>query len=201
MKSVSTPADDERRRPDAVEVEPRLAQHRHAEVLVDDQRDDAHHGEHRADVQRDRERRSRARTSRRCARPASAWSLAPASAAPAPSSTGATISPAPWALDIRNDHHVSSRAVDAHRRPARVRARLDEAEDAERDQREPGAEVQRRGVGDHPEAEHERRDDARSPARGRARSAAARAARRARSRSCMPSATANSQPIAGLSPW
>ena len=49
--------------------------------------------------------------------------------------------------------------VDAHRRPARVRARLHEAEDAEHDQRDARRQVQHRRVGHQPEPEHQRHDE------------------------------------------
>ena len=51
--------------------------------------------------------------------------------APRRSKPGALISPAPWALDIRNDRQVSLLAGDSHLGPARVGARLGEAEQAE----------------------------------------------------------------------
>jgi hypothetical protein len=136
-----------------------------------------------------------------CSTAASVWSCASASpAAPAPSSTGATISPAPWAVDIRNDHHASSprdtRALTQRKCargftkrkmpkttsaiPAPMRSALVSARSPRPSTREAATST-----------------DASCPIAigGSARTTARR------SRSCIPSATANSHPIAGFSPW
>ena len=158
VKNVSTPASTKARRPHPVEVDPRLAQHRDAEPVVDQQRHEAHHRDHRGDVQHEPERAGQQR------RAVAAGGLDRVVVGRRVGHAGAD--------QHRGDHQPGAvRAghqerppgqlapVDPHRRPARVRARLDEAEDPEADQRDPRGQVQDRRVGQQPQPEDQRDDE------------------------------------------
>ena len=131
-----------------------------------------------------------------------AWSpeAAASVAAPAPISTGATISPAPWAVDIRNDHHVSSRRLTVPLTQRKCARGLMKRNSPNAISATPAPRCSADGSVMTPSpstSSATSRIDASWPIAiaGSARSTAPR------SRSCIPSATANSQPMAGLSPW
>ena len=130
-----------------------------------------------------------------------AWSLAAAlSTAPAPISTGATISPAPWAVDIRNDQPASSRRPTLPRITQRKCARgLMKRNSPNAISATPAPRCSADGSVISPSPSTSTaitRIDASCPIA--IAGSALDTARR--SRSCIPSATANSQPIAGFSP-
>ena len=133
---------------------------------------------------------------------ASAWSEdAEASvAAPAPISTGATIRPAPWAVDIRNDHHASSRRFTVIRTQRKWARGLTKRNSPNAISATPAPRCSADGSVITPSPSTTAATstiDASCPMAiaGSARTTALR------SRSCIPSATANNQPMAGFSPW
>ena len=120
-------------------------------------------------------------------------------AAPAPISTGATISPAPWAVDIRNDHHVSSRRLTVIRTQRKCARGLMKRKSPNAISAMPAPRCNADGsvITPRPSTTTATRTiDASWPMAiaGSARTTARR------SRSCIPSATANNQPMAGFSP-
>ena len=120
-------------------------------------------------------------------------------AAPAPISTGATISPAPCAVDIRNDHQPSSRRLTrsfVQRKCARGRTKR-KIPNAISAMPAPTCSMCVSASSPRPTTRIATSTiDASWPiAIGTSERSTAR-----RERSCIPSATANSQPIAGLSP-
>ncbi len=115
-------------------------------------------------------------------------------------STGATISPAPWAVDIRNDHSASSRSltrIDVQRKWARGRAKR-KSPKAISATAAPSRIVLESATTDRPTTSRATSaiDSSWPMAIGSSERSTAR-----RLRSCMPRDTANSQPMAGLSPW
>ena len=126
--------------------------------------------------------------------------LGEASAAPVPISTGATISPAPCAVDIRNDHAVSSLRSTrplTQRKCARglAKRKIPKAISATAAPRCSTVESV-----NTPRPITSAATSAIDSSWPTAIGSSARVTDR-RSRSCIPSETANSQPMAGLSPW
>jgi hypothetical protein len=114
--------------------------------------------------------------------------------------TGATISPAPCAVDMRNDHSVSSRSltrIDVQRKCARGlrKRKIPKASSA------PAATI--RSTAESATTESPTTSAATSAIDSSWPMAIGASERRTarRLRSCMPRETANSHPMAGLSPW
>ena len=196
------PGEDERAGPQVVGVHPRAAQHLQPDALVDEDRDRAHHDEHRADVE-DQPQRAGAQRAVRRHRHVHVVVLVDVRVGERglqPEDDGRDHQPGAVGGAHQERPQPELARADAHRRPAEVRARLGEAEDPEGDQRDRGGQVQRRAV-DH-RLERQQRpddDDQRQLVADGDRQQRADTARRLRS--CIPRETANSQPIAGLTPW
>ena len=114
-------------------------------------------------------------------------------------SAGISIRPAPWAVAIRNDHTPSPaipvRHADADAMPMAVYGKVH----GPAEEHQAGSDFQQALVDDEAERDHQRRDDPIETAWPNA-IGISESSTMLRLLRCRPSATANSQPMAGLRP-